>query len=323
MADLIDDVQQVLAAIDFPFDSLRPVWAARAPKVVLALGRVERGQGLASAQAWGMPGMSTIGSRRLIAFLNEHWDEAISSGSYDDVRRKCVKFLVEAGVALKDPDDPGRAPNAGTTSYALSPAFGRLLDSWGGSAWDDALEAFRQAHDSLRSVLRQERARPTVAVTLPDGTALELSPGAHNLLQAAIIRDFVPQFVAQPEVIYIADALSRQLFKNDALLDEVGLFALDHRLLPDVVVLDRQRGWLLIIEAVASSGHISPIRKVELDRLLKSSLFPPVFVSAFPDYATFGRFAGDIAWETEVWVADHATHMIHYNGERFLGPYNR
>lgn len=156
---------------------------------------------------------------------------------------------------------------------------------------------------------------------LPDGKALELSPGEHNVLKSAIISDFVPQFVRQPEVIYIADALSRQLFKNDELMAEVGLFALDHRLLPDIVVLDRERGWLLIIEAVASSGHISPIRKIELERLLGGCRYPPVFVSAFPDYATFGRFAGDIAWETEVWVADHATHMIHYNGERFLGPY--
>jgi hypothetical protein len=28
-----------------------------------------------------------------------------------------------------------------------------------------------------------------------------------------------------------------------------------------------------------------------------------------------------ISWETEVWVADSPTHMIHFNGERFLGPY--
>jgi hypothetical protein len=26
-------------------------------------------------------------------------------------------------------------------------------------------------------------------------------------------------------------------------------------------------------------------------------------------------------WETEVWVAGSPTHLIHFNGERFLGPY--
>jgi BsuBI/PstI restriction endonuclease domain len=29
----------------------------------------------------------------------------------------------------------------------------------------------------------------------------------------------------------------------------------------------------------------------------------------------------EISWETEVWVADSPAHLIHFNGERFLGPY--
>lgn len=321
MPDLIEDVRKILTAIDFPFENLPSAWAVRTPKVVLALGRIERGQALSEAQAWGDAGATIIGSRRLISFLNTHWDERISSGSYDEVRRRCVKFLVEAGAALKDPDDTARAPNSPATGYALSPEFGSLLREFGKSAWKQSLDAFKRRHGSLRQALRNERPKPAVSVTLPDGTALALSPGAHNVLQAAIVQDFLPQFVRRPEVMYIADALSRQLHKDDALLAEVGLFELDHSLLPDVVVLDRERGWLLIIEAVANSGHISPIRKRELQRLLASARFPPVFVSAFPDYATFARFAGDIAWETEVWVADHPTHMVHYNGDRFLGPH--
>jgi hypothetical protein len=34
------------------------------------------------------------------------------------------------------------------------------------------------------------------------------------------------------------------------------------------------------------------------------------------------RYLGEIAWETEVWVADAPSHLIHFNGERFLGPYD-
>ncbi|WP_107806992.1 BsuBI/PstI family type II restriction endonuclease [Nodularia spumigena] len=29
----------------------------------------------------------------------------------------------------------------------------------------------------------------------------------------------------------------------------------------------------------------------------------------------------EISWETEVWVAEAPTHIIHFNCERFLGPY--
>ena len=34
-----------------------------------------------------------------------------------------------------------------------------------------------------------------------------------------------------------------------------------------------------------------------------------------------GRYLGEIAWETEVWVADAPSHLIHFNGLRFLGPH--
>ena len=43
-------------------------------------------------------------------------------------------------------------------------------------------------------------------------------------------------------------------------------------------------------------------------------------LSAFPDFRTFKKYAQDIAWETEVWIASAADHLLHYNGDRFFGP---
>ena len=61
--------------------------------------------------------------------------------------------------------------------------------------------------------------------------------------------------------------------------------------------------------------------KRELKSLFGSA--PPglIFVTAFPDCKTYGKFHSSIAWETEVWIADAPDHMIHYNGKRFLGSY--
>ena len=320
-AALVTAVDAVLTAIDFPFESLPPAWAKRTPKVILALGRVRPTGSLSDATGWGTPGVGIQGSRALIGVVNRDWDENISSGSYDEIRRRCVKFLVEAGVALKDPDNPTRAPNSPATGYALSEHFVALLHAHGTPEWAARLDGFKALAGSLREKFRQERAMELVPVTLPDGTALELSPGAHNKLPADIIREFLPRYAPGGEVIYVADALERQLHKDDALMEEVGLFALDHRQLPDVIVFDRPNKWVLVIEAVASSGHLSSLRVVELKRLLKVCKFPQVFVTAFPDYTVFGRFAADIAWETEVWIATHPTHLIHYNGKRYLGPY--
>lgn len=320
-AALLASARAVMDAVDFPFDSLRPVWVARAPKIILALAKVSPDGSLSDARGWGDPDVAIIGSRALIDIMNRDWGEKISRGSYDDIRRKCVKYLVEAGLALKDPDNPNRAPNDGRTGYALSPAFANLLKAYGTEAWDAQLQNFTSANGSLREKLRQEREMQMVPVTLPGGAKLTLSPGDHNRLQADIIEHFLPRYAKGGEVVYIADALSRQLHKDDALMEELGLFALDHRQLPDVIVFDRPNGWVLIIEAVESSGQLSPLRMLELKRLLKACRFPQVFVSAFPDYAVFSRFANDIAWETEVWIADHPTHLIHYDGKRYLGPY--
>jgi phage terminase large subunit-like protein len=62
-------------------------------------------------------------------------------------------------------------------------------------------------------------------------------------------------------------------------------------------------------------------RHVELRELFKNATVGVVYVTAFPDRSVMARHLADIAWETEVWVADNPTHMIHFNGSRFLGPY--
>jgi type II restriction enzyme len=100
----------------------------------------------------------------------------------------------------------------------------------------------------------------------------------------------------------------------------LGLSASDHDNLPDVVLFDEARNWLFLIEAVTSHGPMSPKRVFEIEARLKGGKAGPVFVSAFPDMAEFRKHMKDIAWETEVWIAEIPDHMIHFNGDRFLGP---
>ncbi len=90
---------------------------------------------------------------------------------------------------------------------------------------------------------------------------------------------------------------------------------------PNVLIHDAARDWLIVVEAVTSHGPVDQKRKNELTTLFTNARPGLVFVSAFPDRATFARFHAAIARETEVWIADAPDHMIHFNGERFLGPY--
>jgi hypothetical protein len=66
---------------------------------------------------------------------------------------------------------------------------------------------------------------------------------------------------------------------------------------------------------------MTPKRIVELEHMLKDCKLGKVYVTAFPDFTEFRRHLNTIAWETEVWIMIHPEHMIHYNGDKFMGPY--
>ena len=46
-----------------------------------------------------------------------------------------------------------------------------------------------------------------------------------------------------------------------------------------------------------------------------------MFITAFLDLKTYKKFCDQIAWETDVWIAENPDHMIHLNGDRFMGPH--
>lgn len=33
------------------------------------------------------------------------------------------------------------------------------------------------------------------------------------------------------------------------------------------------------------------------------------------------EYLDDISWETHVWLAENPTHLMHFDREKFLGPY--
>ncbi|MFT4927376.1 MAG: hypothetical protein ACI8WB_003483 [Phenylobacterium sp.] len=169
-----------------------------------------------------------------------------------------------------------------------------------------------------------------IPITLPNGKSVYLAPGKHDQLQTDIIDEFCPCFVSEgSKLIYVGDKLNSEeddrkaMFLTDEYLIKLGLQSISYDKLPDVVVYDEKRQWLFLIEAVTSNGFISSKRKFELEEAFADCLFGLVYITAFPDRAEFRKNAADIAWETEVWIADNPEHMIHFNGDRFLGPHSK
>lgn len=95
-----------------------------------------------------------------------------------------------------------------------------------------------------------------------------------------------------------------------------------HGKMPDVVIHYVERNGLILIEAVTFRGPVNVLRHNQLKGLFAGSTAGLVFVTTFLDRAAIREYLPDIAWETEVWVADAPGYLIHFNGERFFGPYD-
>jgi type II restriction enzyme len=188
-------------------------------------------------------------------------------------------------------------------------------------AFAKAVAAFGEQFGSLSADYAGERDLLRVPLTLPDGRAIVLSPGAHNELQAAIIREFGPRFAPGAQVLYLGDTSDKHVVIDAPALKGLGVVVTEHDKLPDVILFRSAPTWLYLIEAVTSHGPVSPKRHKELEVVFGKSRGERVYVTAFPNTAAFRKYASQIAWETEVWLADHPDHMIHFNGDKFLGPY--
>jgi hypothetical protein len=87
-----------------------------------------------------------------------------------------------------------------------------------------------------------------------------------------------------------------------------------------LLVYREDKDWLYFIESVTSVGPMDNKRIVELQELTKNVKSGKIFVTAFLDFKTFKKFLESLAWDTEVWMVDMPDHLIHLNGDRFLGP---
>jgi len=260
-------------------------------------------------------------TRDIIEIVNRDFEEHISSGSYDDIRRKDLKLPVLAGLIVNSGDNAGSATNDPTRGYSLHPDFQKLVVHYGKSGWEENLAAFMKGRQNLADLLERKRDIEKIPVTLPDGSFLQLSFGEHNVLQKEIIEQFLPRFGNDCQVLYIGDTANKLLHVEEQALRDLHFFELSHDELPDVVAYSKKKNWLFLIEAVHSAGPMSEIRVLELKRLLKDCKADPVFVTAFLKREDFRKWVMSIAWETEVWIADNPDHLIHFNGDKFLGAY--
>jgi len=285
----------------------------------LAVANVRLGRSWAEA---GTPmERPPLRNKDIICYGNLHLGLKRSDGSYDDVYRRDLLHPIQAGLVIQSAGNPDADTNDGTRGYALMSEFADLLRKYGTAEWTEAVAAFRIVVPSLAEKLARTRQLTRQKVTLSDGSILEFAPGRHNKLQLAVIREFLERYGYDAELLYVGDATHRLLYVNRERLHELSLPEPKRGDLPDIVAYSRGKQWVYLIEAVHASGSITEERLVEFQRLTKNCTVPIVYVTAFLDRAAYRKCAAKIAWETEVWIASHPDHLIHFNGHRFMGPY--
>ena len=315
---LINEALHVLERFGVPIADLTARRRERMALSFLAVADVKRSEEWKKAK--DITGGRSLKTRDIIQYINEHFHEEISSGSYDDIRRQDLLLPVSAEIII--PTSPKADPNNPQRGYALSEAHGPLVRVFGGSDWEQKVEKFMAGQASLAVKLAAPRTIERIPIILGGGEQLNFGAGEHNRLIKAAIEEFLPRFGYGAEVLYVGDADRRLLYVKAERLTELKLPEPGRQKLPDIIAYSADKQWVYVIEAVHSAGAISPTRHLVLEELARECVAGIVFVTAFADKNTFRRFAADIAWETEVWIAEAPDHLVHFDGEQFLGPYS-
>jgi adenine-specific DNA-methyltransferase len=270
---------------------------------------------------WSEAGAPLRGITEMMDFFAEHYGKTYAPNTRETVRRHSVHQFVQAGIAVPNPDDPQRPTNSPRAVYQIEPRVLALLKTLGTPEWDKSLREYLASADTLQRRYAQERAMQLIPLTLPSGARITLSPGGQNVLVEQIVKEFCPRFTPGAKPLYVGDTAEKWAYFDEESLKALGVTVDAHGKMPDVVVHHEAKGWLVLIEAVTSHGPVNPKRRQELKELFEHATIGLVFVTAFLTRRDLTRYLGDIAWETEVWVADAPSHLIHFNGERFLGPF--
>lgn len=263
-----------------------------------------------------------MGITPMMEFFAEHYGKQYAPNTRETVRRQTVHQFLQAALIVSNPDKPSRPTNSPKAVYQIEPSALKLLREFGNSEWPQEVKKYLRSVESLKKQYAREREMLRIPVHLANGEEIRLSPGGQNVLVKKIIDDFCALFTPDGEVIYVGDTQEKWAYFNKTALLKLGVEIEEHGKMPDVVVHHVKKNWLVLIEAVTSHGPVNPKRRQELKELFAESKVGLVYVTAFLDRRTMFKYLEDISWETEVWVAESPTHLIHFNGERFLGPYD-
>lgn len=270
---------------------------------------------------WKSANNPLIGITPMMEFAEIVYNKKYAPNSRETFRRFSMHQLVQAGIALYNPDDPGRPVNSPKAVYQISPATLKVVRMFGTLDFNKELLEFKKTIGSLSALYAKARDMLQIPVKIAKNQEIRISSGEHSELIKDIIENMVPRFLHNSVLVYVGDTGEKWGYFDENLAKKLNLNVDHHGKMPDVVFYIEDKKWLILVESVTSHGPVDSKRLIELNTLFSEVPAYKIYISAFPNKQVMARYSTQIAWETEVWIADNPTHMIHFNGNKFLGPY--
>lgn len=307
----VDDALKILIALGLP----RAQQNERSALTLLAL------LNLTPEKQWNQSESNRIGITPIMDFIRVNYGKDYAPNTRETIRRHTMHQFVAAAIATYNPDDPYRPVNSPKAVYQVAPNALALFRLYGTNEWNERLKQFITEYGTLRERYARSRQLREVAVSISLNSEIRLSSGNHSTLIKEVVEKFAPRFVPGSRLIYVGDTGEKWGYFDQVLLESLGIKVDSHGKMPDVVLYYAEKNWIILVEAVTSHGPVDGKRHHELAQLFSTAAAGLVYVTAFPTRRMMTRYLSEIAWETEVWIADNPSHLIHFNGERFLGPY--
>lgn len=306
----IDEALQILVELEFPRTQLND----RSALTLLAL------LDLKPSEPWKTAASPLIGITPMMQFMAQHYGKTYKPNTRETVRRQTIHQFLDAGLIIVNPDAPERPINSPKTVYKIEESALELLRTYGTPEWQKSIHTYLSSIETLKKRYAQERELSRIPIVI-EGKVKTLSPGGQNILIEKIIKEFAERFTPGGKLIYVGDTDEKFAHFNQAALSDLGVTVDSHGKMPDVIIHHIKNNWLVLIEAVTSHGPINLKRKKELEVIFAHIKIPLVMVTTFLSRKAMVEYLAEIAWETDVWVAEDATHLIHFNGEYLLQPY--
>lgn len=271
--------------------------------------------GIKNKDSWETATNNWVRIHDIISFIKKNYRVVYAENSRETFRKQAIHHFRNAAII----EDNGKPTNSPNYRYRLTEEMLGLLRTYGTDIWLEKLDLFLTNHESLISFYASKKQLQKMPVKI-NGVDFSFSTGKHNELQKAIIEEFAPRFAPGSECLYVGDTTEKDLVKNVDKLRDLKFTITLHDKMPDVVLYVEEKNWLFFVEAVTSVGPMDPKRIKEIEEMTRNVTAGKIFITAFLDFKTYKKFSESLAWETEIWISEMPDHMIHLNGDKFLGP---